>query len=276
MKKIICAAAVSLIIASTVNAETLITTGAGGGNYFKTGINLAMLMGDGTKAIASKGSVENIERLLSGQAQIGFVQPDALAWYIGKHPEAQQKLEVLGPLYEECVFVAVNKSDESKIRNEDDLQSNKGAIAVGPKGSGSAVTWDYMTRLEPGYGKAKIQYTGGVRTIARLATSLGEDINAYLFTSKADPGNKNISTITNNKNLELIDVDDSDLNDKFPMTGKPVYYFKSVPVTNGLFKTKVKTICMEALVIAASDTDEAVLEEAADHLMNHRASVLGN
>ncbi len=122
-----------------------ITTGGKSGAYFKVGNNLAKLV-KGGKVLESKGSVENLERLVSGEADIGIVQLDAYAWYLSKHPKASAKIEIMGDLFKECIHIAVNKN--GKVQDEDDLQSEGATIAIGPQGSGTAVSWDYMMKLE--------------------------------------------------------------------------------------------------------------------------------
>ncbi len=264
--------AFAMFLVGVAQAAT-ITTGGKQGNYFKVGVNLAKMIGG--EVVASNGSIENLDRLTKGEADIGFVQADALAYYADKHPEAKNQIESIGPLYEECTFIVVNASSKSKIKNEDDLQSTKGTIAVGAEGSGSAVTWDYMRKLEPGYAKARVVFEGGIRTLGKIASAPDGEVNAMLFTIKPDPTNKMFQTVAQNKDLKFIDVDDSDLNDKFPMTGKPIYNFRTVPVTGGIFKSKVTTPCMEALVVARSEMEPDELDNLADKVLNYRNSITG-
>ena len=133
-----------LLFATPALAEgPIITTGGKTGSYIKVGHNLKALLGTG-EVITSKGSVENLDRLVKGEAQIGLVQMDAYAWYALKHPEVETELEIMGSLYEECAYLAVNTG--GKVLNEDDLQSVQNAtIAIGSKGSGTAAVRDQAT-----------------------------------------------------------------------------------------------------------------------------------
>lgn len=252
-------------------ADVVITTGGETGNYFKVGNKLAGMI-KGTTVQTSKGSVDNIEKIVAGTAQIGMTQMDALAWYLSKNPAAASKIEVIGPLYEECIFVAV--STDGKVKNEDDLQSDKATVAVGEEGSGSAVSWDYMRILEPGYAKAKVSFDGGLRTLGKLTVASGQgDANAVMFVQKPDPENKLISTVAGNKKLKFIDVDDSDLNDKLPLTGKPVYTFKTVAVDKSFLATKVTVPCVDAAIIASKTTDGKLLDRLSDITLNYKTSL---
>lgn len=271
MKRFVMAMAALVLMGGWAQAETVITTGSETGNYFKVGQKLSSMV-KGSTVIPSKGSVENIERIVAGEAQIGMTQMDALAWYLAKNPAAADKIEVIGPLYEECVFVAV--STNGKIKNEDDLQSEKGHIAVGEEGTGSAVSWDYMRILEPGYAKAKVSFAGGLRTLGKLTVASGaSDPNAVMFVSKPDPENKLIATVTGNKGLMFIDIDDSDLNDKLPITGKPVYNFRTVAVEKGFMAKKVTVPCVEAAIIAAKTLDGKSLDRLSDITLNYKSSL---
>jgi len=255
-------------------ADIAITSGSETGKYFKVGSKLVSMF-KGTILMPSKGSVENLERISKNEAQIGFTQMDALAWFIDKNPAAQNEIEIVGPLYKECIFVAVPKN--GPIKNEDDLQTNKGVIAIGEEGSGSTVTWEYMTKLEPGYKKSIVDFVGGLRALGKLASydNNPKSVNAVMFVSAPDPGAKLISTVANNENLKFIDIDDSDLNDKFPMTGKPIYSFEKVTVKKGtLSDTKINTICVDAALIASKKLDSRSLDRLTDLSLNYKASLV--
>ncbi len=254
------------------DAATVISTGKNTGNYFKVGNTIAGMMKD-TAVIPSMGSIENIENLLANKAQVALVQMDALAWYMNKHPEAEQVLRVVGPAYEECAFIAVNA--DGIVKDEDDLQKEGPTIAVGEEGTGSTVTWDYMRILEKGYAKSKTKFEGGLTTLGELAMNkkIG-GINAYLFVTKPDVKNKMLQTVATNSKLKFIDVDDSNLNNKLPLTGEPVYSFKKVVYGEGTFSSKkVSTICMDSAIIARKDLDMKTLERLSDIVLNYKTSI---
>ena len=270
MKKIILLTLAAAVIASSAFAET-ITTGSKKGTYFRVGNNLADLIGQGHIVLPSKGSVENLDRLMSGEAQIGIVQMDAYAWYIGRHPEAKSELEIMGGLYQECAYLAVQC--KGKVQNEDDLQKKKNiTIAVGKKGSGTAVTWDYMIQLEDSYKNAGITLSGGTRSLGKLAA---KQIDAVMWVTKPNLKGKMASTVMKNKDLCLVGFNDKDLNDKLPSTGKPVYTFEKIDTAKGFLNDKeITTSCVEAVIVARADTDEDILENISDVLLNYKTSLV--
>ncbi len=264
----------TLILSLQVSAYT-ITTGGKEGAYFKVGNNLTTLV-KGGKVIESKGSVENLDRLVSGEADIGIVQLDAYAWYLNKNPKAAAKIEVLGPLFKECIHIAVNKN--GKVQDEDDLQQGGATIAIGKRGSGSAVSWDYMMKLEPGYKKSAVSFTGGSRALSKLALSSIDNkspIDAVMWVARPDIDNKYLKIVRENKDLKMIEVDDKDLNDTYKPLGRPVYSFQALPTKNGLFSDgKIEVPCVDAALVARSDADDAVLESIADVLLSYKATLI--
>ena len=200
---------------------------------------------------------------MAEEADIGLVQMDALAWFMDKHPEAKQALEVMGSLYHECVYIAVNK--EGKVQDEDDLQHDGVTIAVGKQGSGPAVTWDYMRKLEPGYKKAAVVFTGGSRALGKLTLSKkGGDsaVDAVLWVTRPTINNKMLKTVRANPALKVIQVNDKDLNDTYKPLGRPVYEFQKIPTKDGVFfNGGIKTPCVEAVLVARSTSEEEVLDK---------------
>lgn len=276
MKKALLATVAMAFIGSqtVLAADVVITTGSKTGSYFKIGHNLrGALDGVSSQVVTSKGSVENMDRIMRNEATIGIVQMDAYAWYTSKHPEAESKAEIMGPLYEECVYLAVNKN--GKIQDEDDLQSKGSTIAIGKKGSGTAVTWDYMRQLEKGYKQSAVSYTGGIRALGKLASKPDGPINAVMWVTKPKLDGKLAQTVIKNENLKFLDVNDSDLNDRFPATGEPVYRFRSVELKKGFLNDQeVKTICTDAVLVADADADEDLLEQLSDTILNYKETIL--
>jgi len=100
---IIAALGTSLLLPAFAD-DVVISTGGRGGSYFATGEKLAEVLLEydyQASAIKSKGSIENIERVASGEASLGFTQLDALAWWMNRNPEQAGDLKVLGNLYPE-------------------------------------------------------------------------------------------------------------------------------------------------------------------------------
>jgi len=272
MKKIMAMVVVGLLVSSVCAADG-ISTGKSTGTYYKVGHNIAAGLGmSKDKVLESKGSVENLDRLVKGEADIAMVQMDALAFYMTQNPGAAQVVEVVGPLYEECVYVAVNK--EGKVKSEDDLQKKGAVIAIGEEGTGSVVTWDYMRQLEPGYKESAVSFTSGNRALGKLASSPDSGLDAVMWVARPDAKNDLLQTVMKNKSLKMININDSNLNNVYKPTGKPVYRFDNFKVESGFFADKVKTIYVDAVVVARSEADPKLLEKLSNLVLNYKETLL--
>ncbi len=271
MKKIACLTMLAVIMMVTGGQAVTITTSSKTGNYFKVGQKLSAAIGGKNTVIKSKGSVENLEFLMDGTAQVGIVQMDAYAWYLKKHPKAATTLEILGELYQECAYLAVQC--DGKVKNEDDLQFVKNAtIAVGKKGTGSSVTWGYMLQLEPKYKNAQVSFSGGTRALSKLAA---KQLDAVMWVTAPRIDGKMASTVMKNKELCLVGFNDKDLNDKLPATGKPVYRFQNIEIKKGFLNDKeFTTACVDTVIVAHVDTDEDILEAISDTLLNDKSTLI--
>ena len=273
MKKLITALVISAVSLPALAQDVVISTGGRGGSYFSTGEKLAGILAEydyPAKSVKSKGSIENIERVASGEATLGFTQLDALAWWMNRNPESAGNLKVLGNLYAECVYVAVNTS--GPIDDEGDLQSDKAKVAVQKRGSGSAVSWSYMQDLEPDFARGSTYFQGGLQLLNEIANTPDGEINAFLWVS--DPLNldqRYLKTVLENDNLKLVDIKDWDLNDKHPELGRAIYRFEEPDVAKGLvFDKELNTVCMDAVVVANADADDDMLDDVVDVLTVNR------
>ena len=125
MKKVIMAAiaVASLCLSNAASAaDVVITTGQQGLTYNAVyGVNLASALseyGYSSTVIPSKGSLDNLDKVASGTAQIGFTQADAFQFWRSRHSNEAQKVDIIGELADECVFVAVKKGGNRQELHE--------------------------------------------------------------------------------------------------------------------------------------------------------------
>jgi len=271
----------SLILATaltTVNAlepianpsDIKITTGSKKGSYFKYGKRLATSLNIPVdNVMTSRGSVQNLERLEKGEAQIAIAQKDAYKWYKDKHPETS--IDLVADLKPECVFVVAKK--DGKVNSDSDLQKDGIKIAVGKKGSGASVTWDYMGTLEKGFKKATPVPMGGSRALLKVESG---QLDAMLVVFTPDITNKFFDKVLKNPNLKFITVNDWDLDDK--LDGKSIYERTEVTVKpkKGLFSSSetVNTICTTASVFINSQVDDDTVDDLADILLTKKNYIL--
>jgi hypothetical protein len=253
----------SILVSTLVLADPATITGGISGGTYQTvyGANLSQVLkakGHDVKLLESKGSMENLQRLGNGEAQLGFAQLDAYAQYL---KAGGKPLEIVASLGKECGYLVVKKN--GKVTSEKDLRRAKDAtIAIGEEGSGSAIMWQYMTTLVPEYKNAKILYQGGTRAINQIDTPGGPD--AYLFVTA--PGNlehKLIQAVGANKNLKFVDVDKGGLDAKLP-NGKPIYEFDKVAVCSSTFGCSIETVCTASYLFAGPSATDKVIQAVSD------------
>lgn len=258
---------------AAANAVT-ITTGQQGLTYNAVyGVNLASALseyGYSSTVIPSKGSLDNLDKVAAGEAQIGFAQADAFQYWRQRHGNEAQHVDIIGELADECVFVAVKSG--GKIDDESDLKAGM-KIAVGEPTSGSYASWQYLQSLEKDYAKVETYAKGGVRSLAKVTTG---EYDAFLWVSAPDRSNKFLEAVNQkDSGLTVINMNGWHVDDKLP-NGKPVYELKKATTESGwLSDSKVKVPCTKTLVIANVDAGDDMLETASTVLLKNISRVLG-
>lgn len=246
--------------ASTQAADLTITTGRAGGGYNTIGERLKTVMAEqnvSVEVLTSAGSIENLSRLSDPQnpAGVGLTQADALKYYLKEHPEFADKLMMLGEIGKECVFIITGK--DSGIDSDSDLQEKTGnLIAVQSPNSGVAVTYEYMTQLEPKFKNTPPAFIDPLEALLQIKTG-GKDnkVKAAMLVQRPSARSPEIQAVLSDSGrFRLVPVKDWDLNDKLP-DGSAVYTFENVTLEKKRwgFDTAVDTICTRGLMVAAKD-----------------------
>ena len=125
--------------------DLIIATGRDGGVYREYGLGLEKMIDDHlpklrAHARQTASSVENVELLAAGMADVGFTRADSAS----SKGDAARSIVALAWLYDSYVQIVVRR--DSDIRTIDDLRrrcrpgppgSRRCAIGIGPKGSGT-------------------------------------------------------------------------------------------------------------------------------------------
>ncbi len=276
MKKSLTAIAAAFLCLSfsATAQDVVITTGQQGLTYNAVyGVNIASAMseyGYSSTVITSKGSLDNLDKVAAGEAQIGFAQADAYQYWRQRHGNEAQHVDIIGELADECVFVAVKAG--GKIDDESDLKAGM-KIAVGEPTSGSYASWQYLQSLEKDYAKVETYAKGGVRSLAKVTTG---EYDAFLWVSAPDRSNKFLEAVNQkDSGLTVINMNGWHVDDKLP-NGKPVYELKKATTETGwLSDSKVKVPCTKTLVVANVDAGDEMLETASTVLLKNLSRVLG-
>ena len=244
-------------LAQAADPPIVISTGKSGGGYNTVGERLKSVLAEQDQPAqvqTSAGSLENLNRLDNPQSpvNVGLTQADALKYYLKEHPGFADQFISLGEIGKECVFVVVGK--DSDIRDDSDLQQAKGRlIAVQSPNSGVAVTWEYMTVLEPEFKNTAPAFVDGAEALLQIKSGgKASKIQAAMVVQRPMAKSTEMQVVLENpEDFRLVPVKDWDLNDKLP-DGSAVYTFENVTVAEKKwgFDTTVDTICTRGLMLA--------------------------
>ena len=244
-------------LAQAADPPIVVSTGKSGGGYNTIGERLKSVLAEQdqpTQVLTSAGSLENLNRLDDPKSpvNVGLTQADALKYYLKDHPGFADQFINLGEIGKECVFIVTGK--DSDIRDDSDLQQGKGRlIAVQSPNSGVAVTWEYMTVLEPKFQNTAPAFVDGAEALLQIKSSgKASKIQAVMVVQRPMAKSTEMQVVLENpKDFRLVPVKDWDLNDKLP-DGSAVYTFENVTVAEKKwgFDTTVDTICTRGLMLA--------------------------
>ncbi|MFH1117414.1 MAG: TAXI family TRAP transporter solute-binding subunit [Pseudomonadota bacterium] len=228
-----------------------LATGQRGGMYYEFGRLLKKAAGDlDVEVIITEGSLENVDLLRNGKADAALVQSDLLT----KIPDKETEQTVL---YEEAIQLIANRS--AGIKSVKDIDAKKNYIYVGPKGSGTAATWQELCGQDSAYAKIPVKHADYKTALANVAT---DPKALMLFVGGLNsPLLKAAEKYTEKSGkLRLAEVDDWDFNDKKDQHGNRIYTFitigkKTYPnLQKGIiFSSKVETLAVKAVLTVGTD-----------------------
>ena len=202
------------------------------------------------------GSEDLLNCASTGKCALVLAQLDAYPLWLGTAGDRAAGVQVAGRAFKECVFLVGNKKGE--VTDEDHLQSAGSSIAVGEFGSGSAITWQMMTQLEPGYKQAAVVSKKPSAVIGALAAMPSSaPAQSLMYVSMCKANDRTTKTISQQSSLQWLNVNDGDLNDTHKDLGRPAYEWYSRKMPNG---QKLKTISTDAAYFLHSDLPEDVLD----------------
>ncbi|MGN0371599.1 MAG: TAXI family TRAP transporter solute-binding subunit [Enterocloster sp.] len=240
--------------AAAGGSELKFTTGGDQGTYYGFGSVLAGQVSGATDtkitAITSGGSQANIEALEVGDAQLGFVQSDVMAYaYEGTNlfdGAAVKDFSTVAALYMEQVQIVTCNPD---IKSVEDLKGKN--VSIGAPGSG--VYFNAMDILGA-YGMTEDDINPTYESFGDSAESLQDGkIDAAFITAGAPT--TAVTSLGTSKQVYLVGLDDAHID---TLIASCPYYSKNVIAadTYGL-DGDVTTVAVGAVVIARDDVAEA-------------------
>lgn len=245
--------------AAVAEEAIAISTGREGGGYHGIGTRLKEVLaeqGVAAEVVTSAGSTQNLNALNDpgSPVSVGLTQADALGFFLKSNPDFEGKYLILSEIGKECVFIV--SAEDSAIADDGDLQ-DKGEqqISVQDPNSGVAVTWNYMTQLEPKLKNTQAVFTDTMETLAAIKAEGKNSKKTAMLVQRPTAKSPAMQVVLENpKAFRFISVTDWDLNDKLP-DGRAVYSFDEVTVQEKSwgFDKSVDTICTQGLMLAARD-----------------------
>ncbi len=246
--------------ATSAHADgVVIASGTKGGYYHAVARGLRVVLyneyGIPTDVVASSGSMSNLAELGDPDSlvNVALAQADALESHLAAHPDFAENYVQIGDAGKECAFIVVPRS--SGIDSLEDLTARDGqTISIGDTGSGAAITWANMTRLQTRLAKVKAVDQGTIEAL--LAIQSGQAASgptaAMMVQRPMAVATPLEIVLQNGEDFALIPVVRADLPMSVRGTGSPVYTFEKTIIGFGRDKqVSVDTICTRALILAA-------------------------
>ena len=252
-------------------ADLTFTTGGSQGTYYGFGSVLARYVSANTgvniTAVESGGSSANIEAMAGGEADLGFVQSDVLAYACEGtrlfEGEAADNISVAAALYMEQVQIVTT---DPNIRSVADLKGRN--VSIGAAGSGV-----YFNAIDvlAAYGLGETDITATYQNFGDSADALQDGkIDAAFVVSGAPTAA--ITVLANVKDVYLVSLDDEHI-DKL-IAGSPYYTRHVIPAgTYEGLDTDVSTVAVAAVVAAGDGVSEDAVYQTVSAIFENTAEI---
>ena len=261
MKKLLLLAAIALgamtAQASAQSATFKLCTGNSQLNYFKAGHMLkSKSQNTQVQVVETKGSLDNLDKVTSGECDGAFVQSDALLVYSSRNAKAISSLERAGVLYQEQAHMICNrKIDLGRMVN----LTKDMTVAIGPEGSGAHTTWDaFVLADKKRYAPVNTDNRSGIRAIQAVAD--GSQVQCALVITALNSSFMKTDAQNAGDRVVLVGTDDRDMTTVAKdARGQYVYSYGEIPAgtypkiqpSGTVYGTKaVGTIQVDAVFVA--------------------------
>lgn len=198
-------------------------TGKTDGLYYKVGGLLSRSsVGSDIQLVRTNGTMDNFAKVDNGTCDAAIVQRDGYYEHADVNKSGLNYTRV-PELYTEYAHLVCNP--DSGVDSIDDL-SSKTTVSVGPKDSGSALTWKNWVAEDSSYGKVKIVNSSS--SSRSLIDVKAGTIDCALQVSGLKTTALRNADATADGKLKLIATNDSDFNDLKDPGGKAMYKFQTI------------------------------------------------
>jgi hypothetical protein len=204
----------------------------------------------------SRGTVENIDRVLEFPANIGLAQLDILADEAIRRPAELKKIIVIRTDACEGLWMVTRNPG---LKTYESVRENASRIRfVLPKDSGSAASFAFLQANDRDrlgrVSDAKKHYMADTTAVLNEVARSNDEAVGF-FVQFADPDNANFKLITKSE-LAIVPVISNEILDILQWDGQPVYQQRTFETKSGgvpgmlnLFTRKVTTACTPLTII---------------------------
>jgi TRAP transporter TAXI family solute receptor len=247
-------------------------TGPKGQNYEEFGKLLQKEAG-GMKVevelMETAGSLENLKKLISGEADAALVQSDVLALLPQNFP-GKTLVSEQAPIYRETVQLIAHV--DSGIKSIKDLDPETNLVYIGPEESGTARTWEGLCQQDEQYRKIKVKhadYDTALKEVENNPKALMMMVSGF----RSELLKKAEKFTQETGKLRLVAVDDWDFNDKRDEHDNHVYNFVKIPAKiypslqkGWIWGHDVETLAVQAVLVLRNDWVKQYGKDATDAL----------
>lgn len=253
-----------------------IATGGTGGTYYPLGGAIAKIFNENVEGVTANAqstgaSVENINLLSQGEAEVGFVQND-VTYYAWTGTETFQDKEKvtnirgMAMLYPEVIQIIATK--DSGIKSVEDLKGKK--VAVGAPGSGTEVN---ARQILAEYGityddLGKADYLSFNEASDQLKN---EQIDAA-FVTAAIPTSA-VTEVTQTADIALVSLD----KDKLESLKEKYPFYTEVTIPKDSYKNQTEDVvaaAVMAMLIVPEDLDEDLVYNMTKSIFENRQVII--
>lgn len=269
MKKIVRFLAAIMLMVATLSADVVVSSGEKSKSFSVMADGVIKLVNrkDVTN-LNTKGSLDNIDNLISNKAQVGFAFADSFMYKKASDPRAD-KLKIIGTLGKGCLYTVAKK--DGKVSDSGDLETTKVIVDSGKAGAGANTTWTYLGELDSDFKKPTVLNIGGDMGLSAVISG---QTDAILQMQHPSPKNKLVIDVLANKELKFVDMKNWSFNSKLP-NGKAVYTKETIELETGFMPKKLDTICTDTLVLANENVSEDDLDLLAGIILRNQKAILG-
>lgn len=269
MRKLFKILAVGALLSTSLFADLVISSGQDSKSFSKMSNKIIQIVNrkDITN-LSSKGSLENIDNLISNKAQVGLAFADSFMYKKSSDPRAD-KLKIVGTLDKGCLY-AVAKTN-GKISKTKDATSKDIIVDMGKVGSGANSTWIYLGELDEDF---KNPVTKNLGDDMGLSAIISGQTDLMLQMQNRSIDIKLVKDVLSNKQLKFVPMQAWSFNDKLP-NGSAVYTKEKIALNDAFFKEELETICTDTLVLANESVGEEDLDLLAGIILRNQKAILG-